>query len=197
MKELILVRKYRKLLPYTMAIIISALIIVLLLSSIQVTAAPIAQGRFSPPDLWITPSCGPPNTLVQFTIPGNKYSSVFGYTYIVEEPHGYSGKFELWWSDSPTMLQEKTAIKIGEGEKEREKSCTVFFRAPNMASGTYYIHLISPGKDMLNFSFYLSPQESHIKIQPIQNIRGVYEPTTGCVRPYSRANSIYGIERGF
>ncbi|MCX6006262.1 MAG: hypothetical protein NTZ34_03260 [Chloroflexi bacterium] len=94
----------------------------------------------------LTPSSGPTGSQVTVSISSGAYP--------------LDGKYEIWWSKSPTMSDDPTTVKLGEGWNERLKqSISLTISVPEATSGTNYFHYIKAGRteQMLNFAFQVTP----------------------------------------
>ena len=94
----------------------------------------------------LTPSSGPTGSQVIISISSGAYP--------------LDGKYEIWWSKSPTMSDDPTTVKLGEGFNERLKqSVSMTISVPEATSGTNYFHFIKAGRSeqMLNFAFQVTP----------------------------------------
>ena len=93
-----------------------------------------------------SPNSGPTGTQVLMSISSGAYP--------------LDGKYEIWWSKSPTMSDDPTAIKLAEGFNERLKqTLSVTISVPEASNGTNYFHYIKAGRteQMMNFSFQVTP----------------------------------------
>jgi hypothetical protein len=94
----------------------------------------------------LTPSSGPTGSQVIISISSGAYP--------------LDGKYEIWWSKSPTMSDDPTTVKLGEGFNERLKqSVSMTISVPEATNGTNYFHFIKAGRteQMLNFAFQVTP----------------------------------------
>jgi hypothetical protein len=94
----------------------------------------------------LTPSSGPTGSQVMLSISSGAYP--------------LDGKYEIWWSKSPTMSDDPTSVKVAEGFNERLKqSINVSISIPEASNGTNYFHYIKAGRSeqMLNFAFQITP----------------------------------------
>jgi len=94
----------------------------------------------------ISPNSGPTGTQVVLSITSGAYP--------------LDGKYEIWWSKSPNMSDDPTAVKLAEGFNERLKqSLTVTLSVPEASNGTNYFHYIKAGRSeqMMNFAFQVTP----------------------------------------
>ena len=95
----------------------------------------------------ITPNAGPPGTQVNIRIESGAYP--------------LDGKYEIWWSKTPTMqAEDPTVIKLAEGWNERlQKTMELSLSIPEASNGTSYLHYIKSGRaeQMMNFVFQVTP----------------------------------------
>jgi hypothetical protein len=94
----------------------------------------------------LTPSSGPTGSQVIISISSGAYP--------------LDGKYEVWWSKSPTMSDDPTTVKVGEGWNERLKqSVSMTVSVPEATGGTNYFHFIKAGRteQMLNFAYQVTP----------------------------------------
>lgn len=94
----------------------------------------------------ISPNSGPTGTQVLISI----YSGAYP----------LDGKYEIWWSKSPSMADDSTSVKLAEGYNERlQQSFTATISVPEASNGTNYFHYIKAGRteQMMNFAFSVSP----------------------------------------
>lgn len=94
----------------------------------------------------ITPSAGPTGSQVNMTITSGAYP--------------LDGRYEIWWSKSPTMSDDPTAVKMAEGWNERMKQTfSVSVSIPEATNGLSYFHYIKAGRteQMMNFAFQVTP----------------------------------------
>ena len=93
-----------------------------------------------------SPNSGPTGTQVLMSISSGAYP--------------LDGKYEIWWSKSPTMSDDPTAVKLAEGYNERLKqTLSVTISVPEATNGTNYFHYIKAGRSeqMMNFAFQVTP----------------------------------------
>jgi hypothetical protein len=94
----------------------------------------------------LTPSSGPTGSQVMIAISSGAYP--------------LDGKYEIWWSKTPTMSDDPTTVKVGEGWNERLKqTISLTISVPEASGGTNYFHYIKAGRteQMLNFAFTVTP----------------------------------------
>jgi hypothetical protein len=94
----------------------------------------------------LTPSSRPTGSQVIITISSGAYP--------------LDGKYEIWWSKTPTMSDDPTTVKLGEGWNERLKqSLSMTISVPEASNGTNYFHYIKAGRteQMMNFAFQVTP----------------------------------------
>ena len=94
----------------------------------------------------LTPSSGPTGSQVIISISSGAYP--------------LDGNYEIWWSKSPTMSDDPTTVKLGQGFNERLKqSVSMTVAVPEAPNGTNYFHFIKAGRaeQMLNFAFQVTP----------------------------------------
>lgn len=93
-----------------------------------------------------SPNSGPTGTQVLMSISSGAYP--------------LDGKYEIWWSKSPTMSDDPTSVKLAEGFNERLKqTLSVTVSVPEASNGTNYFHYIKSGRteQMMNFAFSITP----------------------------------------
>ncbi len=85
----------------------------------------------------LTPSSGPTGSQVQMSISSGSYP--------------LDGKYEIWWSKTPTMSDDPTSIKVAEGWNERlkqtftvSKCCAQ--RAGPIPEATAAFHSLAPSR---------------------------------------------------
>ena len=94
----------------------------------------------------LSPNSGPTGTQVLMSISSGAYP--------------LDGKYEIWWSKSPTMSDDPTAVKLAEGYNERLKqTLTLTISVPEASNGANYFHYIKAGRSeqMMNFAFQVTP----------------------------------------
>jgi hypothetical protein len=103
----------------------------------------------------LTPNSGPTGTQVTILIESGTYP--------------LDGKYEIWFSKTPTMTgasteeadgTDPTAVKLAEGWNERLKqSMSLSLSVPQAVNGTNYFHYIKAGRatQMINFAFNVTP----------------------------------------
>jgi len=121
----------------------------------------------------LSPNSGPTGTAVTILIESGTYP--------------LDGKYEIWWSKSPTMSgvdatgdgTDPTAVKLAEGWNERLKqSMSVSLSVPPAGAGTNYFHYIKAGRSaqMLNFAFTVTPglvcKEDKVKPRSTVSVQG-------------------------
>jgi len=122
----------------------------------------------------LTPNSGPTGTQVTLLIESGTYP--------------LDGKYEIWWSKTPTMSgsgsadsdnADPTAVKLAEGWNERLKqSMSLSLSVPQAANGTNYFHYIKAGRSsqMLNFAFTVTPglvcKQDKVKPRSTVNLTG-------------------------
>ncbi len=70
------------------------------------------------------------------------------------------GKYEIWFSKSPTMSDDPTAVKVAEGWNQRlQQSVSINISIPEASNGANYFHYIPSGRaeQMINFSCIITP----------------------------------------
>jgi hypothetical protein len=94
----------------------------------------------------LSPSTGPTGSQVNLSIQSGAYP--------------LDGKYEVWFSKSPTMADDPTAVKCAEGWNQRlQQSVSINLSVPEGSNGTNYFHFIKAGRaeQMINFSFTVTP----------------------------------------
>jgi len=113
----------------------------------------------------LSPNSGPTGTQVLMSISSGAYP--------------LDGKYEIWWSKSPTMSDDPTAVKLAEGYNERLKqTLTLTISVPEASNGANYFHYIKAGRSeqMMNFAFQVTPsivmQEEKVSARQTVTITG-------------------------
>ena len=94
----------------------------------------------------LSPSTGPTGSQVNLSIQSGAYP--------------LDGTYEVWFSKSPTMADDPTAVKVAEGFNQRlQQSVSIDISVPEASSGTNYFHFIKAGRaeQMINFNFTVTP----------------------------------------
>ena len=94
----------------------------------------------------LSPNTGPTGTQVNLSIQSGAYP--------------LDGKYEIWFSKSPTMADDPTTVKVAEGWNQRlQQSVSINISVPEASNGTNYFHFIKSGRaeQMINFSFTVTP----------------------------------------
>jgi hypothetical protein len=94
----------------------------------------------------LSPNAGPTGTQVNLSIQSGAYP--------------LDGKYEVWFSKSPSMADDPTATKVAEGFNQRlQQSVSIDISVPAASSGTNYFHFIKAGRaeQMINFNFTVTP----------------------------------------
>jgi len=109
------------------------------------------------------------------------------------------GKYEIWWSKSPTMSDDPTMVKLAEGYNERLKqSLSVTISVPEATNGTNYFHYIKAGRteQMMNFAFTITPamiiQEQKVSTRQTVTINGTGFPPADTASFYLDGEKIEG-----
>ncbi|MGA2159109.1 MAG: hypothetical protein WB588_02025 [Dehalococcoidia bacterium] len=94
----------------------------------------------------LSPSTGPTGSQVNLSIQSGAYP--------------LDGNYEVWFSKSPTMADDPTAVRVAQGFNQRlQQSVSIDISVPEASSGTNYFHFIKAGRaeQMINFSFTVTP----------------------------------------
>jgi hypothetical protein len=131
----------------------------------------------------LTPSSGPTGSQVVISISSGAYP--------------LDGNYEIWWSKSPTMSDDPTTVKLGEGFNERLKqSVNMTVSVPEAPSGTNYFHFIKAGRaeQMLNFAFQVTPsitiKDDHVAPRSAATLTGTGFTVSDVVTFYIDGNPI-------
>ena len=113
----------------------------------------------------LSPSSGPTGSQVNLSIVSGAYP--------------LDGNYDVWFSKSPTMSDDPTAVKVAEGFNQRlQQSVSIDLSVPEASAGTNYFHFIKAGQaeQMINFTFMVTPS---ITIEDNQVSSGGTDNVTG------------------
>jgi hypothetical protein len=94
----------------------------------------------------LSPSSGPTGSQVNLSIQSGAYP--------------LDGNYEIWFSKTPMVDNDPTAVKVAEGNNPRlVQNVSINISVPEASYGTNYFHFIKAGQgeQMINFSFTVTP----------------------------------------